>query len=104
MTDEYIEHSRGELPELPHAKRDRIERAFGFKRADADQLAGDPVTAAFFEEAAAGLSGKAAQAVANLVVNELAAYLKASGVALGESGIAPAQVASLAKLLASDAI
>lgn len=104
LSDEFIEHCRGELPELPDAKRDRIERAFGVKRADAEQLAGDPVTAAFFEEAAAGLSGKAAQTVANLVVNELAAYLKASGVALGESGIAPAQVDSLAKLLASDAI
>ena len=104
LSDEFIEHCRGELPELPDAKRDRIERAFGVKRADAEQLAGDPVTAVFFEEAAAGLSGKAAQTVANLVVNELAAYLKASGVALGESGIAPAQVASLAKLLASDAI
>ena len=104
LSDEFIEHCRGELPELPDAKRERIERAFGVKRADAEQLAGDPVTAAFFEEAAAGLSGKAAQTVANLVVNELAAYLKASGVALGESGIAPAQVASLAKLLASDAI
>ena len=104
LSDEFIEHCRGELPELPDAKRDRIERAFGVKRADAEQLAGDPVTAAFFEEAAVGLSGKAAQTVANLVVNELAAYLKASGVALGESGIAPAQVASLAKLLASDAI
>mgnify|MGYP000800586943 FL=1 len=104
LSDEFIEHCRGELPELPDAKRDRIEREFGVKRADAEQLAGDPVTAAFFEEAAAGLSGKAAQTVANLVVNELAAYLKASGVALGESGIAPVQVASLAKLLASDAI
>lgn len=104
LSDEFIEHCRGELPELPDAKRDRIERAFGVKRADAEQLAGDPVTAAFFEEAAAGLSGRAAQTVANLVVNELAAYLKASGVALGESGIAPAQVASLAKLLASDSI
>ena len=104
LSDEFIEHCRGELPELPDAKRDRIERAFGVKRADAEQLAGDPVTAAFFEEAAAGLSGKAAQTVANLVVNELAAYLKASGVALGESGIEPAQVASLAKLLASDEI
>lgn len=104
LSDEFIEHCRGELPELPDAKRDRIEREFGVKRSDAEQLAGDPVTAAFFEEAAAGLSGKAAQTVANLVVNELAAYLKASGVALGESGIAPAQVASLAKLLASDAI
>lgn len=104
LSDEFIEHCRGELPELPDAKRDRIEREFGVKRADAEQLAGDPVTAAFFEEAAAGLSGRAAQTVANLVVNELAAYLKASGVALGESGIAPAQVASLAKLLASDSI
>lgn len=104
LSDEFIEHCRAELPELPDAKRDRIEHEFGVKRADAEQLAGDPVTAAFFEEAAAGLSGKAAQTVANLVVNELAAYLKASGVALGESGIAPAQVASLAKLLASDAI
>lgn len=104
LSDEFIEHCRAELPELPDAKRDRIEREFGVKRSDAEQLAGDPVTAAFFEEAAAGLSGKAAQTVANLVVNELAAYLKASGVALGESGIAPAQVASLAKLLASDAI
>lgn len=104
LSDEFIEHCRAELPELPDAKRDRIEREFGVKRADAEQLAGDPVTAAFFEEAAAGLSGKAAQTVANLVVNELAAYLKASGVALGESGIAPAQVASLAKLLASDSI
>lgn len=104
LSDEFIEHCRAELPELPDAKRDRIEREFGVKRADAEQLAGDPVTAAFFEEAAAGLSGKAAQTVANLVVNELAAYLKASGVALGESGIEPAQVASLAKLLASDEI
>lgn len=104
LSDEFIEHCRGELPELPDAKRDRIERTFGVKRADAEQLVGDPVTAAFFEEAAAGLSGKAAQTVANLVVNELAAYLKAFGVALGESGIAPAQVASLAKLLASDEI
>lgn len=104
LSDEFIEHCRAELPELPDAKRDRIEREFGVKRADAEQLAGDPVTAAFFEDAAAGLSGKAAQTVANLVVNELAAYLKASGVALGESGIEPAQVASLAKLLASDEI
>ncbi len=104
LTDEFIERCRAELPELPDAKRDRFEADFGIKRADAEQLAGDPVTAAFFEEAAVGLSGKAAQTVANLVVNELAAYLKASGVALGESGISPEQVASLAKLLASDAI
>ena len=104
LSDEFIEQCRAELPELPDAKRERFEAEYGIKRADAEQLAGDPQTAGFFEAAAAGLAGKAAQTVANLVVNELTAYLKGAGVGLGESGIAPAQVASLAKLLAEDAI
>lgn len=104
LSDEFIEHCRVELPELPDAKRGRFEAVFGIKRADAEQLAGDPENASFFEAAAAGLSGKAAQTVANLVVNELAAYLKAAGAGLAASGIAPTQVASLAKLLAEDAI
>ena len=104
LSDEFIEQCRAELPELPDAKRERFEAEYGIKRADAEQLAGDPQIAGFFEAAAAGLVGKAAQTVANLVVNELAAYLKGAGVGLGESGIAPAQVASLAKLLAEDAI
>ena len=104
LSDEFIEHCRAELPELPDAKCERFEADFGIKRADAEQLAGDPDTAAFFEQAAEGLSGKAAQTVANLVVNELAAYLKGAGVGLTQSGIVPAQVASLAKLLAEDAV
>ena len=104
LSDEFIEQCRAELPELPDAKRERFEAEYGIKRADAEQLAGDPQTAGFFEAAAAGLAGKASQTVANLVVNELAAYLKGAGVGLGESGITPAQVASLAMLLAEDAI
>ncbi len=104
LSDEFIEHCRAELPELPDAKRERFERDFGIKRADAEQLAGDPETSVFFEQAASGLAGKAAQAVANLVVNEMVAYLKGAGVTLSESGIAPEQVASLAKLLADGAI
>lgn len=104
LSDEFIERCRAELPELPDAKRERFEADFGIKRADAEQLAGDPDTAAFFEQAAEGLSGKAAQTVANLVVNELAAYLKGAGASLAQSGIVPAQVASLAKLLAEDAV
>lgn len=104
LSDEFIEHCASELPELPDAKRDRFENDFGIKRADAEQIAGDPATASFFERAAEGLAGKAAQVVANLIVNEMAGYLKAAGTSLEESGIAPAQVASLAKLLAQDAI
>ena len=104
LTDEFIERCRAEIPELPDAKRDRFEADFGIKRADAEQLAGDPDMAAFFERAAAGRSGKEAQTVANLIVNELTGFLKASGADLAASGITPVQVASLARLLASDAI
>ena len=105
LSDAFIEHCRAEIPELPDAKRDRYERDFGIKRADAEQIAGDPETAAFFE-AAAGVvaAGEEAQTVANLIVNELPAHLRAAGCTLAESGLEPAQVASLAKLLASDAI
>ena len=104
LSDEFISHCREELPELPDAKRARFEDEFGIKRADAEQLAGDPELAAFFEAAVAGLSGKAAQTVANLLVNELPAYLKAAGTALADSKLDAAHVTALAKLLAEDAI
>ena len=104
LTDEFIEHCRAELPELPDERRDRYVRELGIKRADAEQIAGDPEVAAFFEEAAGGLAGKEAQTVANLVVNELPAYLRGAGLVLAESALRPEQVAGLAKLLAADAI
>ena len=104
LDDEFIDRCRGEIPELPDAKRARFETDFGIKAADAEQIAGDPEFAEFFEAAAAGMAGKEAQTVANLLVNEMIAYLKGAGVSLAESGIAPAQVAALAKLLATDAI
>ena len=100
----FIDGCAEELPELPDAKRARFEADFGIKRADAEQIAGDPEAAAFFEAAASGMSGKEAQTVANLVVNELPAYLKSAETTLPACGIAAAQVASLAKLLAGDAI
>ena len=104
LDDEFIDRCRGEIPELPDAKRARFETDFGIKAADAEQIAGDPEFAEFFEAAAAGMAGKEAQTVANLLVNEMIAYLKSAGVSLAESGIAPAQVAALAKLLVTDAI
>ena len=103
LTDDFIDGCRAEIPELPDAKRDRYVAA-GVKRADAEQIAGDPETAAFLEAAIEGLDAKATQTVANLVVNELVAYLKAAGTTLADSGLAPTQLASLAKLLAADAI
>ena len=104
LTDDFIDGCRDELPELPDAKRDRYMAAYGLKRADAEQIAGDPETSAFFEAAVTCADANAVSTLANVVVNDLPGYLNATSTTLAASGITPAHVASLAGLLASDAI
>ena len=94
LTDEFIDECRSEIPELPDAKRDRFCEQYGLKRADAEQIAGDPVTAEFFEEACKLVPEKAMLTVGNVMVNLVPGY----------DALTPAQVASLSALLAGDAI
>ena len=94
LSDEFVEGCRARIPELPAAKRARYAADLGLKAADAAIIAGTPATAAFFEEAAGMVDAKVVPTVANLVVNMLPGF----------DAVTPAQVASLAKLLAADAI
>ena len=104
LSDEWIESVRAKLPELPDSKRDRYMETWGLPKADAADIAGDVVTATFFEEAAQGLQNAQAKKVANLLLNDITAGLGERGVTLAESKLEPAAVASLAKLLADDTI
>ena len=94
LTDEFIDECRAQIPELPDAKRDRFCEQYGLKRADAEQIAGDPVTAEFFEQACKLAPEKAMVTVGNVMVNLAPAY----------DALTPAQVAGISTLLASDAI
>ena len=94
LTDEFIEEAREKIPELPDAKRDRYMADFGLKEADAAQLAGDPATAAAFEDAVTAAGTKVAATVAKVMVNLVPAY----------KALTPAQIASISKLLDADAI
>ena len=94
LTDDFIDGCRAEIPELPDAKRDRLCEQYGLKRADAEQIAGDPATAELFEAACKLAPEKAALTVGNVVVNLVPAY----------DALTAAQVASVSALLASDAI
>lgn len=94
LTDDFIEEAREKIPELPDAKRDRYMHDYGLKRADAAQLAGDPAVAAFFEEALDGASSKTVATIANVMVNLVPSF----------DALTPAQVRSIAGLLAEDAI
>jgi len=94
LTDAFIEECRSRIPELPDAKRDRYVTAYGIKRADAAQIAGDPKTARLFEQAVDGVGEKVAGTVANVIVNLLP----------GHEGVSSEQLRSIAVLLAGDAI
>ncbi len=104
LSDEFIEDVRAKLPELPDAKAARYADTYSVRIADAAQLAGDPSVAVFFEEAVADADPKLARAICNVVLNELAGYLNANGQTIAQTSITPAQVRSLAELLAGDAI
>ncbi len=94
LADEFIERCRARVPELPLAKRDRYVADYGIKRADAAQIASDPVVAALFEEAVGKVEKDVMPTVANVVVNLLPAT----------RAVTATQVASLAGLLANDVI
>ena len=108
LTDEFIEGVRAKLPELPDQKADRFERDFGLSAYDARHLVEHRVTAAFFEECM-GLAGadaaKLAKPVANLVINDVTAWLNAdAGARLEESPLTPARAVKLMRLVAEDVI
>lgn len=94
LSDEFIERCRARIPELPRAKRDRYMADFGLRRADAARLAGDPATSTLFERAVASAGEKVVPTIAKVMVNLIP----------GHDALTPAQVASLAGLLAADAI
>ena len=111
LSDEFIEAVRAKLPELPDQKSARFAADFGLSAYDARHLVTDPATAHLFEQgmehaAAAGKDcAKLAKPLANLVINDVSAYLNANvGVDLAETPLTPARAIDLVELLATDAI
>ena len=104
LSDEFIEGVRAKLPELPDAKAARYRESWGVAKKDAAAIAGDVDVAAFFEEAVDGLDAPAAQKLAKLMVNEVAAWQNETGVALADSKAAPTQLGALAQLMADETI
>ena len=108
LTDEWIDSVRATLPELPDQKASRFEDAFGLTPYDARHLVEHRETADFFEacmELAGDDAAKLAKPVANLVINDVTAYLNAQdGVKLADTALTPARALGLVKLVAADAI
>jgi aspartyl-tRNA(Asn)/glutamyl-tRNA(Gln) amidotransferase subunit B len=85
-----------ELPELPDAKKARLQSQYGLSAYDAGVLITEQARADFFEEAA---KGRDAKLTSNWVTNELAARLTAAGQDIEASPLRPADIAELVALI-----
>ncbi|HEX2559394.1 Asp-tRNA(Asn)/Glu-tRNA(Gln) amidotransferase subunit GatB [Phenylobacterium sp.] len=92
----WVKEIEASLPELPDAKKARLQSQYGLSAYDAGVLVGDAARADFFETAA---KGRDAKLVANWVTNELAAKLSAGGLEVAESPHGPGAIAELVGLI-----
>ncbi len=84
------------LPELPDAKKARLQTQYGLTAYDAQVLITEQARADFFEAAA---KGRDAKLTANWVTNDLAARLTAGGLDISDSPIKPDGVAELVQMI-----
>src|SRR5690606_34941445 len=83
----WVKQIEASLPELPDAKKARLQSQYGLSAYDAGVLIIDAARADFFEAAA---KGRDAKLTANWVTNELAARLSAASLEIAESPLKPA--------------
>jgi aspartyl-tRNA(Asn)/glutamyl-tRNA(Gln) amidotransferase subunit B len=84
------------LPELPDAKKARLQSQYGLTAYDAQVLITEQARADFYEAAA---KGRDAKLTANWVTNDLAARLTAGGLDIADSPIKPDGIAELVQLI-----
>jgi aspartyl-tRNA(Asn)/glutamyl-tRNA(Gln) amidotransferase subunit B len=84
------------LPELPDAKKARLQSQYGLSAYDAGVLIAEQAKADFYELAA---RERDAKLVANWVTNDLAAKLSATHQGFDESPIGPGAIAELVQLI-----
>jgi len=92
----WIKRIEADLPELPDAKKARLQSQYGLSAYDAGVLITEQARADFYEAAA---KGRDAKLVANWVTNDLAARLTAGGIEIADSPIKPAAIAELVQLI-----
>ncbi len=95
--EEWLAEIRASVPELPLQRKLRLMRDFALPAGDAQVLTDNLPLGHFFESAAAG--GKNPKAVANWVINSLAAKLAESGTGLDGLKFGPDALRELVELV-----
>jgi aspartyl-tRNA(Asn)/glutamyl-tRNA(Gln) amidotransferase subunit B len=96
LDPDWVKAIQATLPELPDAKRERLQSQYGLSAYDATVLAIDAARADYFETAAKGVDAKL---VANFTTNELLSRLGKDGLEIEQSPIAPEDIGGLVALI-----
>ena len=102
VTEEFIERVRGEMPELPEARRNRFMEQYRLSFADASQLVSDRSLADYYE-ATAEASGNP-RAAANWIRSELLRELEAGNLSAAESPVVAKELGVLIRLIDEEKI
>ncbi len=92
---EWVEAIRAGLPELPDAKRARLETQYGLSYYDAGVLAAETARADYFEQAA---RGRDAKLTANTVTNAVLSHLTKDGLEIEDCPVRPEHISDLVRL------
>ncbi|MGE5525179.1 MAG: Asp-tRNA(Asn)/Glu-tRNA(Gln) amidotransferase subunit GatB [Rhodospirillaceae bacterium] len=104
ISEDWLARVRNEMPELPHAKRDRFVSQYGLTAYDAALLTGARDLADYFETAAAGADAKRGKLVANWISGALSARLNEGGIEVNASRISARQLRRLVDRIADGTI
>ncbi len=107
LSDEFVENVRKKLPELPDQKAKRFESEFGLSAYDARHLVEHRTTANFFEACMNTEQGaQFVKPIANLIINDVAAYLNAHPeiTTLDQTALTPERAVTLVELMQKDTI
>ncbi len=97
--DAYVERVRRRLPELPDARKTRIADEYGLPAHDARVIAEDYALLEYYASAVEGAGARHAKTMANWVLGDFSAHLKAAGLTPGDSPVTPARLAELVRLV-----
>lgn len=108
ISSEQVDEIRARLPELPGARRNRYQSAYGISEQDANVMTEDKQIGDYFEQVIA-LSPNAdrktrAKVASNWVLSEVVRLVNANGVAIQDSPLPPKAVANLLDLLDQERI
>ena len=97
ISDQWVECSRRELPELPEQRRHRFMNELGLSLYDAEVLTASRALADYFE--AGIVAGGNAKAVGNWIMGEITRALNDSGTSIDACPVSPEQLADLLALI-----